>query len=122
MKLKKRHIFFAIFVIVLISFSAIACVLVYRGIPLREEVSPDGRFVVRSYQIFDSWDSIKYVRDKDSAHGYVRLFDSSGRQLDQTSCRYLTFLIVVWKDQEVEIQGDETLLWKLPKNAPPDLK
>ncbi len=104
-----------VFMAIIIVFSSMTNIAFFRGLLFREETSPDGRFVVRSYQTFRTWDSIKFMRDPDYASGKVRLFQSNGKFLREGNCKQLWSLIVVWQNDQVEIQGDEVEHWKLPK-------
>ena len=110
---------------IVLLFSILICSVVtygiyhlkYRGIQFREEFSPDRQHIVRSYQIFDTRDSFKFLSDDDFAKGYIRLYDSRGNLLEESFCSELHFLIIVWDGDHVEIQCDESIQWPLPIRA-----
>jgi hypothetical protein len=88
--------------------------LFYLGLRFATERSPDGRFSVHFDQILNPRHPILSLRDSDFANGYIRLVTSDGHKIKEVYTTGLTFVIVNWRGDHVEIQADHDYKWPLP--------
>jgi hypothetical protein len=88
--------------------------LFHVGFRFGSEFSPDGRFFVHLDQILDPRHPIISLRDSDYANGYIRLVTRDGRKLNEVYSTGLSFVIVHWRSDHVEIQADHVYRWPLP--------
>jgi hypothetical protein len=88
--------------------------LFHFGFGFDTERSPDGRFIVHTDQVIDPRHPIRSLRDSDYANGYIRLVTSDGHRINEVYSTGLTFVIVNWRSDHVEIQADHDYQWPLP--------
>jgi hypothetical protein len=101
-------------IVVGVFLTLIALKLFYLGLLFDTERSPDGRFSIHTVQIADLRHPILSLRDSDAANGYIRLVTSDGRKVNEVYSTRLTFVIVNWHSDHVEIQADRDYQWRLP--------
>jgi hypothetical protein len=88
----------------------------YLGWRFDTELSPDGRFAVHLDQVMDVRhpSTILALRDSDAANGYIRLIAQDGHKMEEVYSTGLTFVIVNWRGDYVEVQADRDYRWSLP--------
>jgi hypothetical protein len=110
---KKIAIYSMLTVIVLSGFVGF---YLYKGSYLGEEISPDGRYVLKYYR---TWNPFKtYVSmpgGPDCKPTWVRLYDKSGNKLNEfliSNCRLA--MDTRWESDSV-VLGDNDADWELPE-------